>query len=61
MTQGTQCKRPTDIYYLYTTTGAWCAVLGMFMSQSRARIVHLHSKLATSAKGSLPPVLHTTL
>jgi hypothetical protein len=30
---------------------AWCAILGLFTSQSRARIVHLCSKLATTRKG----------
>jgi hypothetical protein len=29
----------------------WCAILGMFASQSRARIVHLRSNLSSTRKG----------
>jgi hypothetical protein len=36
-----------------STAGAWHAILGMFGSQSRARIVHLRSKLSSTRKGDL--------
>jgi hypothetical protein len=34
-----------------SATGVWHAILGMFASQSRARIVHLRSKLSSTRKG----------
>jgi uncharacterized membrane protein YgcG len=36
-----------------SAAGAWSAILGLFASQSRARIVHLRSKLASTCKGDL--------
>jgi hypothetical protein len=32
---------------------AWCAILGMFDSQSRVQIFHLHSTLSNTCKGNL--------
>jgi hypothetical protein len=34
-----------------SAAGVWHAILGMFVSQSRARIVHLCSKLSSAHKG----------
>jgi hypothetical protein len=34
-----------------STTSAWSAILGMFLSQSQAWIVHLRSKLSGTCKG----------
>jgi hypothetical protein len=36
-----------------SSAAAWRAILGMFGSQSRAQIVHLHSKLSSTHKGDL--------
>jgi hypothetical protein len=43
-----------EVLGLATETSAadvWCTIVGMFLSQSRARVVHLCSKLATTRKG----------
>jgi hypothetical protein len=34
-----------------STADAWCTIVGMSSSQSRARVVHLRSKLTTTHKG----------
>jgi hypothetical protein len=36
-----------------STAGTWHAILGMFGSQSRARIVHLQSKISSTCKGDM--------
>jgi hypothetical protein len=36
-----------------SASGAWSAILGMFSSQSHARIVHLRSKFSNTKKGDL--------
>jgi hypothetical protein len=34
-----------------STADVWCTIVGMSSSQSRARVVHLRSKLTTTHKG----------
>jgi hypothetical protein len=46
-----QDQPPIQVAMKTSAAGVWRAILGMFMSQSQARIVHLRSKLSCTCKG----------